>query len=316
MSTIGFYHMDLWHSSAAVPNLELIKIYSYFYNKGDQVIMMKPQDNIERFNCIYFFKDTQKPLGKEASLKLSVNRKELMGYGFFGKTEKLKPEIFNQPLNYSCYDAVSYKLSVKSKYNDIVKNSLVRIETEDYTDYKKDKNRIYICDNNLTSLPNAPDFLQEYKQHTFCPLFPVRLNKKNIETYVRYENLIQSQLALDVYDAELFKEYYMDKHISFGLGIFPNENEEHYIKRLLVIGLMFKNQKTIPNQRLWAPPRGKAESIYMWIMKKDWSSYMNFYKDDKEKQKEILNAPAGLRSLYKTNPLKITPSTFDLSTYF
>jgi len=44
-----------------------------------------------------------------------------------------------------------------------VKNSLVRIETEDYTDYKKDKNKIYICDNNLTSLPNAPDFLQEYK---------------------------------------------------------------------------------------------------------------------------------------------------------
>ena len=36
MSSIGLYHLDLWHSiGSAVPNLELIKIFSYFYNRGD-----------------------------------------------------------------------------------------------------------------------------------------------------------------------------------------------------------------------------------------------------------------------------------------
>lgn len=59
MATIGLYHMDLWHSVKAVPNLELMKIYNYFIEKGDRVLMIGPQDELARFNYIYFFKDSQ-----------------------------------------------------------------------------------------------------------------------------------------------------------------------------------------------------------------------------------------------------------------
>ena len=144
MSTIGIYHMDLWHGRKAVPNLELIKLYTYYFNKGDQVVMMRPQDELERFNFIYFFKDSQEPLGKDASNKLIVENKKLMGYGFFGKTDILKPEIFNQQLNYNCYNILSYKLTNKSEYTYMPKSSLIRIETNDFTDFKPDKKRIYI----------------------------------------------------------------------------------------------------------------------------------------------------------------------------
>ena len=57
--------------------------------------MVRPQDPLERFNKVFFFKDSKNVLGKEASSKLIIENKTLMGYGFFGKTERLKPEIFN-----------------------------------------------------------------------------------------------------------------------------------------------------------------------------------------------------------------------------
>lgn len=315
MSSIGLYHMDLWHSSLAVPNLELIKVYAYFKNKGDQVVMIKPQDELDRFNFVYFFKDNTRPAGKEASEKLSISNKKLIGYGFFGMVEKLKPEVFNQPLDYSCYDTVSYKLSVKNEYGNIIKNSLVRIETEDFTDYKKDKSRIYLADNNLANVPRATDFLQEYKQHRFTPLFTVRLNKNNVEDFMQYKNLFTDEFVADDFDADMFKEYYLDRRLVFSLAARENETEFHYMKRLMVMGLIYKNAKLTPSQRFLTSKNNAAAPIIQWVLKNTQTPFIDYYADNKDIQTKILNAPAELRSLYKTNPLKITPSTFDLRKY-
>lgn len=316
MSTIGVYHMDLWHSQKAVPNLELIKVYSYFLQKGDQIVMMRPQDNLERFNFIYFFKDSQQPLGKDASNKLAIDNKKLIGYGFFGKTEILKPEIFNQKLNYNCYDTFSYKLTNKTEYAYMPKSSLIRVETNDFTDYKKDKKKIYISDNDLTKVPQALDFFYEYRNHLFIPLHSIKVNTTNIDEFARYRNLISSCLICQDYNAELFKEYYTDNHIEFNFAIKPLETDEHYIKRLLVIGLIFKNKQMIPMRHYTLKVAKKFEPFYNWIFKKDWNSFATYYSDNKEIQKYILTAPSEIRLLCKTNPLRITPSTFDLQYYF
>lgn len=316
MASIGLYHMDLWHGFKAVPNLELIKIYSYYLEKGDQVAMVRPQDELARFNYIYFIKDSQEPLGKEASNKLNIENKKLMGYGFFGKTEILKPEIFNQKLNYTCYDSVSYKLTNKTDYTNMPKHSLIRIETNDFTDYKPDKKNIYISDNDLTKVPQALDFFQEYKNHSLIPLHTIKVNKDNINKFAQYRNLFTNHLYCIDYNAATFKEYYTDNKIDFNLTIKPYETEDHYIKRLLAIGLMYKNKQLVPARRYALKINGKPKPFHDWVFTKSWDSFATYYSGDKEIQKYILAAPSEIRLLCKTNPQKIVPSTFDLQYYF
>ena len=317
MSSIGLYHLDLWHSiGSAVPNLELIKIFSYFYNRGDQITMVRPQDPLERFNKVFFFKDSKNVLGKEASSKLIIENKTLMGYGFFGKTERLKPEIFNQKLNYKCYDEVSWKLSNKADYPNIVKNSFVRFETEDFTDYKPERPLIYINDENLAAVPQVFDLLQQYKNHTFCPLHSIKINDENIEQFMRYDDLIRGIYSCNDYSPDLFREYHSNKKIVFNLSQHSRETEMHYAKRLMVMGLMFKNKKVTPRPLAGITKKGMTEKISNWILKNDQRSFMAYYSDDKEVQKMIVNAPSEIRLLYKTNPLTITSSTFDLKEYF
>lgn len=316
MSSIGIYHIDLWHSAGAVPNLELIKVYNYFYRRGDQVIMAKPQDNLERFNQVFFFKDSKKPLGKDASAKINVENRVLMGYGFFGKVDKLEPEIFNQTLNYKCYDEVSYRLSNKTDYSNMAKNSLVRIETQDFTDLKKDKRIIFINDENLAAVPHAADFLQEYKQYILQPLHSIKVDATTIEEFIKYEQVIRGIFVCHDYTPDLFLEYYTIRKLAFNFSQRPGESELHYMKRLLVIGLLYKNKKISPPHFTNLGTKGMVGKISSWILKNDPRSFATFYSDDKEIQKAIINSPSEIRCLYKTNPLSITPSTFDLKEYF
>lgn len=317
MATIGLYHMDLWHSVKAVPNLELMKIYNYFIEKGDRVLMIGPQDELARFNYIYFFKDSQQPLGKEASSKLAVDNKKLIGYGFFGSVEKLKPEVFNQKVNYQCYDALFYRLKNKTHYNLMSKNSLVRVETEDFTDYKSDKSIIFLADNNPTGVPQMADFLLEYKNHRFYPLYPFTVNSSNIQTFVRFENLIQENFYCKDYNGDIYKEYCYDRHIAFDFNKRENESENHFITRLLAMGIVIKNHETTPSINIRQfTGTGIAEKVYKWILAKEWTPFITYYSDDKEIQNYIFNAPTEIRLLCKTKPLGINSSTFDLQHYF
>jgi hypothetical protein len=88
------------------------------------------------------------------------------------------------------------------------------------------------------------------------------------------------------------------------------------MKRLLVIGLLYKNKKISPPHFTNLGTKGMIGKISSWILKNDPRSFATFYSDDKEIQKAIINSPSEIRCLYKTNPLSITPSTFDLKEYF
>ena len=319
MATIGIYHMDLWHTlNKAVPNLEAIKIYNYFLNKGDQVLMIGPNDELQRFNYIYFIKDSPTPLGKEASSKLAIENKKLMGYGFFGKVDKLKPEIFNQKLNYACYDKLLYRITNKGDYNNMAKNSLIRVETEDFTDYKPDRNLIFIADNNPTAITAMPDFLLEHKNnHQFKFLFPLRVNSDNIDKFARFESLIKGTLVCNDFTSQTYKEYCYDKHIVFNYERRGNESDNHYIARLLAMGIIIKSYQSTPSIGVNRySENGIAKSIYQWILQKDWSPFITYYSDNKDIQNYILNAPSEIRLLCKTKPLAINSSTFDLQSYF
>ena len=57
MSCIGLYDIDMWHKGKSHPNLELMKTFNYLQQENHRVIMMKPTDEVGRFNQIIYFKD-------------------------------------------------------------------------------------------------------------------------------------------------------------------------------------------------------------------------------------------------------------------
>lgn len=175
MSCIGLYDIDLWHGNKKVPNLELMKTYNYLYEKGDKVIMMKPTDNTGRFNQIIYFKNSLK-LKIPKSLEITGEKKSFYGYGFYGYVPPLNEEVWKTPPSYDPYDAYASKLS-SNNYNMLKRNSLIRFETKDFSDYKPDCSIIYFADNNPLNIEGLNDFLQEHKNKNFC--FLNTLNAKN-----------------------------------------------------------------------------------------------------------------------------------------
>ena len=57
MAIYGLYDIDLWHKGRSVPNLELMQTYAYLSNRNERVIMMKPNEDEEKFSKIIYFKD-------------------------------------------------------------------------------------------------------------------------------------------------------------------------------------------------------------------------------------------------------------------
>ena len=79
---IGLYDIDFHHSSVHFPNLELMKIYNYHYQKGDKVIFMTPKTDKGRFNEIVYFKElvnTKIP----KTIDIDMTKDHVYGYGFY-----------------------------------------------------------------------------------------------------------------------------------------------------------------------------------------------------------------------------------------
>lgn len=58
---VGLYDIDLLHAASAWPNLELMKVYNYFNQQGDSVILMKKKkkrmkDDIIRLSILKIIK--------------------------------------------------------------------------------------------------------------------------------------------------------------------------------------------------------------------------------------------------------------------
>ena len=62
MASIYLYDIDLLHSTRfAPPNLELMKVFNYHYQRGDIVKMGMPKENdLGRYNQIIYFKNNPK----------------------------------------------------------------------------------------------------------------------------------------------------------------------------------------------------------------------------------------------------------------
>jgi hypothetical protein len=158
MASIGIVDLDLWSNIKSFPNLELMKVYNYYYNKNNIVRMVRPTDPLTTFTHIYFFKENPNTsISKKINMRM--DNKTLYGYGFYKKFFPLKNEISEVPPRYLPYDSFVERLANTKSYDTMKQSSYIRVENKDFTDYKPDRTNIYIADYDFIHLQESLDFL-------------------------------------------------------------------------------------------------------------------------------------------------------------
>lgn len=309
---IGLYDIDLWHRGRAVPNLELMQYYAYYHKRNDRVVLMKPTDEESQFAKIIYFKENPNVLLPKA-LQVFGDNKEFTGYGFYKKNEKLPPEI-EVPPSYIPYDPWVNKLGISAaEFEKMKHNSYVRIETENFVDFKKDAMHIYIADKDPLNVKGALEFIDEHKNKRFNFLHtPILNDEATALSFMRYRALFNKNCVINFHCSEdFFCDYY--ESVIFKLDKFDKETEEQYQKRIAKMAIWYKGH----NAALRFPYNVKyspfTEKIIIWA--KDNSakdSFATFYQSSKITQKELAALPSGLRLLLKQNPKTATRQNLDL----
>lgn len=308
---IGLYDIDLHHGVTKFPNLELCKIYNYHLKNNDKVIMMTPKTDKGRFNEIIYFKETPS-LGIPKSLNINMLKDHIYGYGFYHCYTPINQKY--QPIspNIICYEPFRNKLN-KMAYDWAQKHSFIRVENSDFTGYQKDSDKILIADCNFAALPNAIDFMKEFK-YKFLYTRPGALNVDNLTTaeqLLRPRVLMKSVYLKCKYDFNFFEQYYK-QDIDFHLSTpYENENENHYLNRLVRTILYYKSRSAAPTY--FCTSIHKFNPIAAWGCKKTQLSYDEYYKDDKIALNLLYEVPTEIRLLLKTKPTQ--PQIFDLNQY-
>jgi len=244
MATIGLYDIDLWHRGRAVPNLELMQYYNYYYTNNHKVIMMKPGEDEGRFNKIIYFKENPN-IALPKTLNVYGENKEFTGYGFFKKVFPLPEKICNVPPSYLPYDIWTNKIDMPiADYEKMKRNSYIRLETNNFADYKEKSKVFFIADKNPFSLTNTFDFMNENKNKYFHFLYPPILNdEETANKFIRYRKLINKNFVINFRCSEdFFYDYYSE--VIFKLDKFENETELDYQKRIVKMALWYKKNGT------------------------------------------------------------------------
>ena len=305
---VGLYDIDLLHAASAWPNLELMKVYNYFNQNGDSVILMKKKEDEGRYNQIIYFKDN-----KNITIPRNVNvigkNKKVYGEGFFNKKSTLPQPYCDVPPNPMIYLNVFDKYK-KLNWNNFSANSIIRLSNQDFTGYKTAAPRIYIVDRDFCQLEGAEDFLQEYKNKDFYFFHTLEIrSEEEFNRFMRYTLILSKPLYINFkFSKDFFIENIKEK-LHFNL-YYPQEGEKDFLLRVTKVILLSKyyNKKIIYNLNYARDPLIK--NILLWS-NKDNVSYQNFYKGNKEALSLMEKASTEVRLLLKTNPLTLNTNLID-----
>lgn len=303
--TIGFYDIDLYHSPKTYPNLELMKIFNYYYQQGHKTIMMNPKSEEGRFNKILYFKNNPTTIIPK-KISLSDDNKITYGYGFYKKINKLKDEIFQCKPLYLPYDIQDDKIKKKmSHYQQIKRNSLIRFETNDYTDFKQNEQSIYVSDYDPLNFSDSFDYIKEHiKKYQFYFLNTILIN--NEDTFYKYKKIIPYFTQSAELSFRYSKEFFLE---NYEYDIIFINNLKQDIKNTKII-LWYKSKDLIPSIRYY-DKISKNNFILNWGAAASDLSYCEYYKNNKEALDFMNKSSTDLRCLLKTNPKKISKTIFE-----
>lgn len=320
MSSICLYDIDFLHGqSFSPPNLELMKVFNYYFKKGNVVNLGMNGENLDRYNQIIFFKANPNTTIPRA-LSLSGETKQIYGYGFFRNFSPLKEQIRDIPPNYLPYDLNEDKIKNLPLYRKIKNNSIIRVENEDFSDFKKDSTSLYVADYNFLELKNAEEFLNKYKaKYQINFLYP--LVAKDEDTFKKFFSIAcasNRKIVVDFkFSKDFFEKFYYEKICFSAKPMKEEQNPSIYLQRILKMILWAKSENRIINftkihfnqiELKEKPLLKLSEHIYKWgITKTDISCYE--FLSSKMDIKELENLTATKRNVRLL--LKQNPKTFD-----
>lgn len=329
MASICLYDIDFLHSSNfSPPNLELMKIFNYYFKKGNIVNLGKVGENLNRYNQVFFFKanpNTKIP----RTLSLTGESKQLYGYGFFRNFTPLKDYIKDIKPSYIPYDLNEDKIKNLSLYKKIKTNSLIRVENEDFSDFKKDSSILYVSDYNFLELDNAFDFLNKYKlnykinflypliakdEETFKKIFSVACNS-NRRIIINFE-----------FNKNFFKKFYYENILFLGEPMEKEKNPSLFLQRILKMILWAKSENkqiqftkiNFTKKELEEKPLLQlCEPIYKWCYAKTNVSCYKYLisKIGLERLESLTASRRNVRLLLKQNPDSFNTKDIDFFDY-
>lgn len=315
MASICLYDIDFYHNqNFSPPSLELMKVFNYYYQNGDLIKFGKPYENFDRYNQIIFFKSN--PNTKIPKfLNLSGENKQIYGYGFFKTFSPLKDKFSLMKPNYLPYDLEENKIKNLKLYNNIKKNSLIRVENEDFSDFKKDSSIIYVSDYDFLNLKNAIEFLNQYKkQYKINFLYPLIADNENIfRKFFSVAAISNRRLIINFkFSKEFFKQYYYENVLFISEPFNCEINPSIFLQRILKMILWAKKEKKVINftNKTFNKLEIKEKPLlFLWSYIYKW----NFIKNDItcydylistigiEKLENLTSSKRNLRLLLKQN---------------
>lgn len=323
MASICLYDMDFLHGSKFIPNLELMKIFNYYYSQGHIVNLAQKNENLDRYTKVIYFKNSP-ALIIPKKLKLSDERSVLYGYGFYNKFTPLREKIKNVPPNYLIYDTYSDKIKNIKKYEEIKKGALIRIENMDLTDFNKNKKNIYITDYNVCELNNSYSFLKEMnKEHNIYYLYSQKAkNQKSFEQFFTYMERSKTRLIADFdYDFSFFSKY-MNESVSFMIRKNKKETDRIFFQRIINM-ILYNKQKSskslnlIYEEKINSIVEKEFKLVRLIPLLIEWGksntkkSFYDFNADKKDLVIELSKTYTYLRILLKQNPLSYNIQELD-----
>lgn len=315
MATIGLYDIDFHHSKSTIPNLELMKTFNYFYQKGDQVIFLEPKENFERCNKIFFFKESPN-LKVPKSLNLLGTNKQIYGYGFYRSFTPLKSPVNECAPSFIPYDLKENKIKNLKEYKKIKKSSLIRIENNDFTGFNSSSNTIYLADHDFFYQNNAEAFLKEYHKNYYIK-FLRGLMAKDEETFLKffpYCTLSGRKVGIDFdFSLDFFKKYYYEE-VQFYFFKDKNKDFCQELEKVIRLLLFVKKENRIVSFFFNEPTKTEKEKqplylllplIKKWGENKEQISFYDYMKKNNQEKLfiELLYNKTDLRLLLKTQPL-------------
>ncbi len=296
---IGLYDIDLHHGAIAFPNLELMKIYNYYYKQGIPVTMARPRDDFGRFSKIIFFKDSPN-VRIPNSLSLSGDNKIYYGYGFYKKVGTLPDSISAATPTFLPYDAYSNKIK---DYEKIRRNSLYRLENDDRTGINDSTRLIYIVDREPLYQKNLIPFLLE--PHKQKIKFFHRLEVKDEVTYEKfksYHHLLDTSFYINFDFSKDFFTNHCDKDFEYNCAIREKESIKQYTLRILSMILIKKHFGARVTLNFINPKTELLQLLIKWNSNKIAESFSNCYADNAQVKKIISVQESEIRMLLKQNP--------------
>lgn len=274
MASIGLFDQDLLTANNKyIPNLEMMKVYSYHLNKGDMIKLIDKQDNLNRFNHIWYFKNNKNSRFNKDILQ--YKNLTIYGQGIYSKFKPLPEQYQDSVPNFSVYN----KINKSRLLTKVEKNGIIRLENQDLSGFKKDKSYVYIVDINPLYV-GGYELCKELKSQ-YNLIFLQKTIAEDIDTFMKWFSLTtanENSIIINFnYSTDLFLEYFKER-VVFPLPSYDDFDNQinNFINQMYYS--IIKNKKIFYYNTYSKNMSIIHKEIQYILMLYNW--YMNYWKTD------------------------------------